>query len=256
LNSEVHTSDTYLSVETFENLRKHIYDQCGIYFQDNKKYMLEARLSKRISHLRLNSFEAYLNYLKYNVNKENEKKYLFDAITINETYFFRNQPQLDALVTKVIPEIIEQKQKAGKNRIRIWSAASSSGEEAYSIAISILDFIKIKYPDFEFEITGTDISHAAIEAAKNGIYKDYAVRSTPAHYLKKYFKAKGNVYHIDPSVKQMVQFRFLNLYDDSDMKTMMGIDIIFCANVLIYFDINSKIKVVSSLYNSLNRGGY
>jgi chemotaxis protein methyltransferase CheR len=245
-----------MSDDTFARMRKFIYDNCGIYFQDNKKYLLESRLIKRINFLNLTSFDNYLDFLRYNTNFQQEKRFLYEAITINETFFFRNQPQLDALVTKILPEIIEEKKKTGKNKIRIWSAASSSGEEAYSVAISIVDMLRMKYPSMEFEIVGTDISQQVVDTAKSGLYKEYSIRNTPAHYLKKYFKMKGTAYELDPNIKKMVQFKLLNLYDDAAMRAMSMFDVVFCANVLIYFDQSSKIKVVSHLYNSLNKGGY
>lgn len=251
-------SDTkiVLSTSSFEIWRSYIYELCGIYFQDNKKYLLESRLLKRINYLKLNSFEDYLKFLKFNPQARTERRYLYEAITINETFFFRNQPQLDALTTKIFQETIEAKRKLGQKKIRIWSAASSSGEEAYSVAMVITDMIKPKFPDIEFEIIGTDINEDVLERARSGVYKEYAIRNTPAFFLKKYFRVEGMNYIIDPKLKNMVKFSFLNLYDDIKMRSMSNFDIVFCANVLIYFDVKSKVKVVSHLYNSLNRGGY
>ncbi len=248
--------DLKLSDTSFEKFREIIYTNCGIYFQDNKKYLLESRLLKRINHLGMDSFEGYFDFLKYNRSSADEKKYLFEAITINETFFFRNPPQLDALVTTVIPELVAAKRKLGRTKIRIWSAASSTGEEAYSIGIIITDLLKPKYPDLEIEIIGTDINHTVIEGAKSGMYREYSIRNTPGYYLKKYFRQKEGAFEIDPAVKKDVSFKMLNLYDDMAMHSMTNFDIIFCANVLIYFDMKSKIKVVSNLYNSLNKGGY
>ncbi len=250
------SSDMKLSMETFEEWRKYIYNSCGIYFQDNKKYLLESRLQKRIKFLGLNSFEEYLNYVKLKSSGTYEQNYLYEAITINETFFFRNQPQLEALISKVIPGIISEKQKSGNKTIRIWSAASSSGEEAYSIAMVIDDLIQPTYPGFNFEIIGTDLSQAVINTAKRGLYKEYSVRQTPSYYLKKYFKIVDNSYQLADKIVKMVKFRVLNLYDDVSMKAMQNFDIIFCSNVLIYFDMDSKIKVVSHLYNSLNKNGF
>lgn len=249
-------SSIVLSDKTFESWRKYIYDICGIYFQDNKKYLLESRLQKRISFLGLESFDSYLDYIKYNSNRQTELRYLYEAITINETFFFRNQPQLDALVTSVIPELNNSTTKFNKNKIRIWSSASSSGEEAYSIAIVLTELIKPKYPNLEFEIIGTDINQAMVDSAKKGVYREYSIRNTPPYYLKKYFRNFGSTYELDPNIRNMVSFKILNLYDDSAMKAMINFDVIYCANVLIYFDVKSKIKVVSHLYNSLYKGGY
>jgi chemotaxis protein methyltransferase CheR len=245
-----------MSQQVFEHWRGFIYDNCGIYYQDNKKYLLESRLLRRINHLNLESFDDYLRYVKSSPSRMDEIKYLFEAITINETFFFRNQPQLDALSSTIIPEIYNSRKGNGHSKIRIWSAASSSGEEAYSIAMTIVEKLLPKYPGLDFEIVGTDISNNVVEIAKKGLYKEYSVRNTPALFLKKYFKYNGHFFEIDKELSKKVSFKILNLYDEQSMKSMSNFDIIFCANVLIYFDMNAKIKVISRLYNSLNKEGY
>ena len=249
------SQDLKLTPTAFNEWRKFIYDLCGIYFQDNKKYLLESRLQKRIKHLNIDSFEKYLQYLKTNLKREEEKKQLYEAITINETFFFRNQPQLDALVASIIPDLLETKPGAFQ-RLRIWSAASSSGEEAYSIAMMLNEMVLPKYPNLKVEIVGTDINYAVIETAKSGIFKEYSIRNTPPIYLKKYFTKVDNTYVIDPKIKNMVSFKVLNLYDDNGMRIMGKSDVVYCANVLIYFDQESKIKVINNLYNNLNPNGY
>ncbi len=254
--SSLLNKDSKLSDKAYEDWRKFIYDLCGIYFQDNKKYLLESRLQKRINFLGIKTFEEYLDYVKFNHNRRAELKYLYEVITINETFFFRNQPQLDALVSSIIPDLLKNPAKLSKNKIRIWSAASSSGEEAYSIAILFQELIKPKYPYLSIEVIGTDINHAVVDTAQKGIYKEYSIRNTPAYYLKKYFKNDNGRYILDESIKRMVSFKVMNLYDEAAMRSMMGYDVIFCANVLIYFDQTSKTKVVSQLYNSLIKGGY
>ncbi len=246
-----------MSGQLFEGIRKYIYDNCGIYFQDNKKYFLESRLQRRMNYLGLKTYEEYFDLLRFGANGANEKKYFYEAITINETFFFRNQPQLDALASQILPEIISAKLAAGKNKIRIWSAASSSGEEAYSIAMTFTDLIKPRFPSMELEVVGTDINSAVVETANNAVYRDYSIRNTPPYYLKKYFKPSTNgSFEVNPDIKKMASFKIMNLYDDASMRAMFNFDVVFCANVLIYFDLASKIKVVSHLYNSLNKGGY
>jgi len=247
--------DQKLSPQAFAEWRQFIYDLCGIFFQDNKKYLLESRLQKRIKHLKIDSFEYYLHYLKTNPHREQEKQHLYEAITINETYFFRNQPQLEALVASVVPELIDSK-LGGLKKMRIWSAASSSGEEAYSIAMILSELVLPKYPNLKVEIIGTDINYAVIETAKKAVFKEYSIRNTPPIYLKKYFQKVDNTYILNPKIKNMVSFKVLNLYDDSGMRRMGKSDVIYCANVLIYFDQESKIKVVNNLYNNLNPDGY
>lgn len=249
-------NDLQLSDAAFKEWRDFIYTLCGIYFQDNKKYLLESRLQKRINYLGMDSFDKYLSYLKFNSRRDEELKYLYEVITINETYFFRNQPQLDALVSDVLPEVMASPTKLNKNKFRIWSAASSSGEEAYSIAMTLTELVKPKYPKLEIEIVGTDISKQVVETASKALYREYSIRNTPAFYLKKYFNQDKNGYNVVPSIRNLVNFKVANLYDEAEMRTMMNFDVIYCANVLIYFDTNSKIKVVNSLYNALNRSGY
>ena len=241
---------------TFKELRAFIYSVTGIYFQDNKKYLLESRLSKRLQMLRLERFEEYLSFVQYGTGKDEERKFLYDAITINETYFFRNEPQFEIMEKTLIPDILGKKATNGKSKLRIWSAASSSGEEAYTIAMIFLEKIKPKYPFLELEIVGTDISPSVVETARKGIYREYSVRNMPKYYLEKYFTASDGRFALDESVRRLARFEHLNLYDRQHMKTMTGYDVIFCCNVLIYFDPNSKIQVVSQLYDGLNRGGY
>lgn len=250
------TNSLVLSSESFEKWRQFIYKSCGIYFQDNKKYLLESRLLKRLNVLKINSYEEYFNYINIGPRKSREMQELFEAITINETYFFRNQPQQDALIQKIIPELIQAKYNSPSKKIRIWSAASSSGEEAYSIAMVINEFIKPRFPMFAFEIVGTDISKEMLEKARNGLYNDYAIKNLPINFLKKYFSRTARGFEISNEIKKYASFMELNLYDDFKMKTMTNFDVIICANVLIYFDVKSKIKVVNHLYNNLNKGGY
>jgi len=252
-----------ISDNSFNILRNIIYDYSGIYFQDNKKYLLESRLQKRIKYLNLNSFEDYIKLFQNNSVNGEEHKYLMEAVTINETFFFRNQSQLDVMVKYLIPEIIDIKRKSGSKTFRIWSAASSSGEEPYSIGMVLKEFVISKYPDFQFTIIASDINKAMIETAKKGAYREYSIRNAPPYYIKKYFyrndrfpQNNGEFYHIDESIKQMVDFKIANLYDEKDLIALRNFDLIFCLNVLIYFDTKSKMKVVSNLYNSLNKGGY
>ncbi len=251
------TAGISLNRNVFENWRKYIYEICGIYFQDNKKYLLESRLQKRISYLNLSSFEAYLDYLKYNPLGSFERKHLYNAITINETFFFRNPQQFSVITDQVLPEIISEKLKTRQNKIKIWSAASSTGDEAYTLGILINELFAAKYPSLSFEIMGTDIDDKVIEVAKQAVFKEYSIRNTPPKYLAKYFtKEEDHFYVLDPKIRNMVRFKNLNLYDAAGMSTMTNYDLIICANVLIYFDTVSKKKVLNSLYNSLSNIGY
>ncbi len=250
-------SSKEMSEKTFNDLRQFIYQECGIYFNNNKKYLLEGRITKRLISLKLTTYDEYLQFLKQDKNRFELDK-LFEAITINETFFYRAQQQYEAFENVIIPEIIERKRKNKELRptIRVWSAASSSGEEAYTLALIIHDRLKRKYPNVNFQILGSDIDTAVLAKARAAKYKDYAIRNVPPNQLKKYFTKKDGVYLLNNEIKQYARFSQVNLFDTVAMRKIVQCDVIFCANVLIYFDTKAKQKVVSHLYNSLNRGGY
>ena len=245
-----------LSDKTFQSLRSFIYEKTGIYFNDNKKYLLESRLSKRLQVLSLLNFDDYFRLLKNALPTNEELKFFYDAITIKETSFFRNPAQFDAFENSLITNILAQRQSNGKPKIRVWSSASASGEEAYSVAMIYLEKLKPKFPGLEIDIIATDISMSILETARKGVYRESSVRNMPKEYLDKYMRYEDARFHINDDVKKLVKFEYINLYDRDKMRAMRSFDVIFCCNVLIYFDTKSKVQVVSDLYNSLNRGGY
>ena len=245
-----------LSEETFVMLRDFVYSKTGIYFPEKKKYLIEGRLVKRLQVLKLGYFEDYLHLLKYGQQKESEFEFLCNVVTINETFFFRNEAQIDAFQQKFAEEVIEAKKAYNNRTLRIWSAACSSGEEPYSLAMLFLEHLKPRYPELRIEIVGTDINTAVLDMAHKAEYNQYAIRSTPKLYLNKYFDQSNGIYRLRQEVKELVRFEYINLIDREKMRQMMHFDFIFCANVLIYFDEKAKIQVVGDLFNSLNRGGY
>ena len=245
-----------MSDDAFRQAREFIYQQTGIYFQDNKKYLLEGRLGKRLQVLGLGSYEEYLQLIKYGIRRNEELKFFYDAITINETFFFRNEPQFEAFERTLVPAIMSGKNGGGRHKLRVWSAASSSGEEAHTIAMIYLERLRPKYPLLELEVIGTDINTSVLDTARKGVYRDYSIRNMPKYYLEKYFTAEDGRYAVRDDVRRFVRFDHLNLYDQARMRQMGSFDIIFCCNVLIYFDTPSKVQVVSNLYDALNRGGY
>jgi chemotaxis protein methyltransferase CheR len=244
-----------LSEATFHILREFIYEQTGIYFQDNKKYLLEGRLGKRLQVLHVPDFETYVQLLRYGSRRGEEMRFFYDAITINETYFFRNEPQFEAFERTLVPEILAAK-PGGRGTLRVWSAASSSGEEAYTVAMIYLEKLRPMYPHLDLEVVGTDINTTVLETARKGIYRDYSVRNMPRSYIDKYFTVNDARFSVRDDLKRYVRFEHLNLYDTQRMRQMASFDVVFCCNVLIYFDSASKIRVVSRLYDALTRGGY
>lgn len=244
-----------ISDKDFEQLRDFIYNICGMYFHTTKKYFLESRLTRRMEATGTKAYQDYYLLLKSPRGSE-ELKFLMDEITTNETYFFRNVPQLAALENKLLPELVDVKNKMGFRKLRIWSAASSSGEEAYTMAMILLEKRSTLLKDWIIEIVGTDINETVIAQAKEGVYNAYSVRNIPDVYKRKYIREDNGKFILSPDVKKFVTFNKLNLYEDSKMIFMKSFDFIFCANVLIYFDTASKSKVVQHFYNNLQPYGY
>lgn len=237
-------------------LRDIIYEACGIFFPENKRYFLESRFARRMGAVGATSYHEYYRYLKSSPDRDAEMKKLIEEITTNETSFFRNMPQFQALQTIILPRLAETKGAIGFKRLKLWSAACSSGEEPYTLSMILMEKSANMLAGWNFEITATDINDQILAKAREGIYNDYAVRTTNEYYRKKYFTPQGTNFAISPDVKKYVKFQNLNLYDDGRMVFLKGFDVIFCCNVLIYFDQNSKKKVVQHFYSNLNKGGY
>lgn len=242
-----------LTDETFRQLRDYIYEKSGIFIPDNKKYFIENRLGKQIQQKNLKSYEDYLYMLKFGGDKK-EQTALFDMVTTNETFFFREPQQFDVFSGELLPRILAENTKAGRKEIKIWSAASSTGEEPYTLGMVLLE--KLEAAGCRKEILASDISESVIASAKAAVYGSYSVRNIPEFYLKKYFTNTNQQYLLAPAVKAMVKFTNINLIDDKDSKHIRGVDVIFCRNVLIYFDEKAKQKAVSALYDALRPNGY
>ncbi len=239
----------------FSLIKKMIYERAGIRLNETKKVLVSNRLRKRLSYLGFRNYRIYCNYILKAETKEARKEliYFIDALTTNETYFFRNPKQLKYLEKNIMPKIIMGKNR-GIRRIRIWSAACSSGEEPYTIAILLREIIK-NYDDWDIQIVASDINKDVIRKAAEGIYKPYAVERMPRNYLNKYFirDKKTGYFILAEKIKKMVQYYNHNLLHPFYLKR---IDLIFCRNALIYFDNKSKKKVCSNISSSLVKGGY
>lgn len=253
--SKTITKPTALKDNEFNELREIIYRNTGLYFPETKRYLLETRIYQRMRALQINEPIEYLRILRKD-GEQGEFPQLVNSITINETYFFRNEFQLKAFEESILPEVIEHRQQGIKKYIRIWSAGCSSGEEPYTLAMIIKERIQPRYPDVNFQIWGTDINTSVLKKAEKGVYREYSIRRMPTRYLNKFFTRKNDLYILDETIRKMVFFKHLNLLDKQKMDVMRMFDIIFCANVLIYFDEEAKRKVVASLYDALNPGGY
>jgi chemotaxis protein methyltransferase CheR len=190
-------------------------------------------------------------------NRDGEMRQLLNEITIGETCLFRSQPQIDALRKVILPEIVEEKTKQVAKRLRIWSAGCSTGEESYTVAMNLMEEGETLLKNWTIEILATDLNDRSVETARVGIYGDYALRSTPDYFKRKYFlPVDDRKLQVRPEVRKLITFSRLNLQDDSRMLFMKGMDVIFCCNVLIYFDGLSKARVINHFFGNLNFGGY
>ncbi|MDR2870732.1 MAG: protein-glutamate O-methyltransferase CheR [Deferribacteraceae bacterium] len=236
--------------DEFNELRDIIYKNSAITFMESKKYLLENRLSKRLNELGHKTYKDYINYLKYDKDNKGEMERMINLVTINETYFLRERPQMDHLVKTTLPEMLA----AGKKQCRIWSAACSTGEEPYSLAMLMTE--AGLYNKMKIEIMATDINSDVVEFAKKGEYRSMSFRGTPEQFTKTYFTPDKTNFLIKPEIKDKVRFNTGNLTGPTIGAQMGKFDVIFCRNVLIYFDAETKTKVVTMFYNALNAPGY
>jgi chemotaxis protein methyltransferase CheR len=256
MDESINSTAAKMTDEAFILLRDFIYEQSGIYFADTKKAQLENRLALRLKLNNLSEYDKYYYLLKYDPMASRELKALFDSVTTNETSFFRSPPQIQAFQDKVLPEIIFRKDKQPDRRIRLWSAGCSTGEEPYTMGIVIRQVLNDRCPEWDIKITASDISEKALRSAKNATYGDYSLRTVPSEVKQAFFVQDGSMHRIVDEVRNLVDLQYLNLNDPKKVQGMKGFDIIFCRNVLIYFDDEARKRFVSQLYDSLNHGGY
>ncbi|MFZ1918092.1 MAG: protein-glutamate O-methyltransferase CheR [Terriglobales bacterium] len=238
-------------------IRDLIYRISGIYHSEQKLYLLISSCTRRMKTCDVARPAQYLEHLTTRPNRDAELRLLLNEITIGETYMFRHPAQFDALRNVVLPQIMEGKAALGIKRLRFWSAGCSTGEEPYTLATFLLEEKEKHLAGWNFDILATDLNSNSLEAARAGIYGDYALRNVSETLRRKYFKDAGNnKLEANDLLKSHIRFDRVNLSDDSKMVFFKGIDIIFCCNVLIYFDLASKRRVVQHFYTSLVPGGY
>jgi chemotaxis protein methyltransferase CheR len=181
---------------------------------------------------------------------------LLNEITIGETCFFRNQPQLDALKTVVLTHIVAAPAKAARRHLRIWSAGCSTGEEPYTLSMMLLEEAPTRLKGWTFEIVATDLNERSIAHCKAGNYRDYSTRNVTPYFRQKYFTARGDELCVNPEVKAKVSFSRVNMLDAPRMSALKGMDVILCCNVLIYFDLDSKRQVIRHFHDNLLPHGH
>jgi len=241
-----------LPEDVFRLVRDIIKDYCGLYFDDASRYLLEKRLSRRVRNHHLNDFRDYYRFIRYDSRAEEELSAIMDVLTVNETYFFREQNQLRAFGEEILDEL--KGTNRGKRMLRIWSAGCSTGEEPYTIAMLMQE--KNAFNGWDIEIHGSDINQRVLQTARRGVYRKNSFRTTEPYFLNKYFVEEDSSYRISDAVKKLVNFSYLNLLDPCKSKFLGKMDVVFCRNVLIYFDNASRRRVIDNFYDRLVDGGY
>jgi chemotaxis protein methyltransferase CheR len=247
-----------LTMAEFELLSSFIYKKTGILFEYKKMYFIARRIQTRMTAMGIDNIPEYINLLNSEAGFGDEFHHLTELCTINETYFFRDFPQLQAFAECCLVDVCKRKNETGDQKLRIWSAACSSGEEPYTLAIIFLEMLD-NYRYWDIEIIASDIDRQVLEKAQKGEYKSRSVKDVPPEYFKKYFTPKTedpSVYVISNEVKNFVTFENVNLSNRAEIRHHLDFDFIFCRNLLIYFDDVSRKNLVDQFYIALNPGGY
>lgn len=235
----------------YNKIRDYIYEKTGIYIEEKRMYFFKNRVIKRIKKLALDNPETYYNFLVKSEYSEMELKKLISEITINETYFFREFPQLKVFAEYALNDMIKRK---NNKYIKVLSAGSASGEEPYTLSIILREMLDYS---FDYKIDAFDIDPIMVLKARSAVYSDYSVRDVPKEYLSKYFEKEGNNYKVKDIVKDKVNIYNLNLIEDETYEKLDDdYDFIFCRNVFIYFSDEIRKKVITKFYTILNDGGY
>lgn len=247
-----------MSTKLFERMSRFVYDQVGIKLPASKRVMLEARLQKRLRVLGLNSYDQYVEYLFTDRGIDQELHNFIDVVTTNTTEFFREPRHFDYLVGTVLPAwMAEEARNRGRRKLRLWSAGCSIGMEPYTLAMVLLDFAD-RAPGFDFSILATDISSRALHQAVRAVYDEERVHSVPEHMRKRYLLRSRDrsrrLVRMGPALRSVVSFDRLNFMEPFGFSEPM--DIIFCRNVIIYFDKPTQERLFRQFCQCLRPGGH
>lgn len=241
-----------ISADDFQRFREFFYRKTGIQFEESKRYFVDKRLIERIHATASENFRSYFTMLRFQASAS-ELQQLINVMTINETYFFREEYQFQCLINSVLPEIITHRKD--KAPIRVWIIPSSSGEEPYSIAMCLLE----RWPqihDWDVEIISSDIDTVILEQARAGLYSARSVQHVPKNYLAKYFRQTSEGYQLGDDLRSAVEFTRVNLREPTDVRPFRNFDVIFCRNLLIYFDDLSRKQAAEVFFEALRPGGF
>jgi len=262
------TAQVQLTEAELKLLQTLVYQECGMFFDERRSHFLKDRLQRRLKACQIDSFYNYYRLLTSREGK-NELAALLENLTVNETSFFRNRPQLDLLQKGVLEELLRKKQERRDWTLRVWSAGCSSGQEAYSVAILICDALAYYYlrnplpfdmpspkplipPPWKLEIVASDISYASLRAGQEGTYTETQMEPVDYTCRLRYFERVGDKYAVKKQLKDLIQFDFHNLKTEFLPRRT---DIILCRNVMIYFDEAEQKRLIEKFHHCLNPDG-
>jgi chemotaxis protein methyltransferase CheR len=241
-----------ISPEETRLLHEVIEGYCGISYGLDSGFFLERRLGPRLEALGIASFREYYHYLRYDPGGPAELEELVERITTHETYFFREQYQLEAFTEEILPEL--QQRLADKTRLSVWSAGCSTGEEAYTLAMLILE--SGRFRDWSVRVFGSDISRKVLATARSAIYGPSSFRVTEPATQRRYFQDVGGKSRLRDEVRNLCSFGQLNLLQTERYRVLGPVDVIFCRNVLMYLSHPARHRVVEAFYDQLAPGGW
>lgn len=244
-----------LTEQEFRLLRDFIHERFGLYFEENQRHSLRSRLAGRLASLDLVSFEDYYNYLRFGPQKNEELQRMVSHLTNNETYFYRETPQLQVFSDTILKSVKERKAKAGERKLRILSAGCSTGEEVHTLAMLVYDS-GLFFWNWDVQVVGMDVDEAALEKARRATYHHNSFRSVSPQTIERHFTKDAAGAQVKESIRKMVRLRKGNLVDPASYEGLAPMDVVFCRNVLIYFSDATILKVVRLFHEILVPGGY
>ncbi len=241
-----------LSEEEFRLLRELVHEHCGLTFGEEMRCLLERRLLPRLEALGLASFRDYHHLLRHDPGRQAELEEAVDLLTTNETYFYRTPFQLEAFSKEILPACAAARAK--ERRLRIVSAGCSTGEEAYTLAVLVRD--ARLFEEWDVEVIGADISRRCLASAEAGAYGEHAFRNPESEPMRRWFRLRGGKWVVDDAIKRMVRFTRENLLDPRALASVSQVDVLFCRNVMIYFDLPVRRRVLRRFHEALREGGW
>jgi chemotaxis protein methyltransferase CheR len=243
---------TPMTEEEFRLLRTAIHEHCGLWYRDDSAYLLEKRLQARLQALGLPDFAAYHRFLRFDPGRDAELDEAADVLTTNETYFYREPFQLRAFLREILPELAQANVRT--RRLRILSAGCSTGEEVYTLAALVKE--SGLFEGWDVELVGSDISRRCVAQARAGAYGEHAFRMPDAAPMRRWFHLRGGKWVVDEALRAMVRFQRENLVSARALSTVSRLDVVFCRNMMIYFDHPARRALLKRLHEKLREGGW